>query len=202
MVIDAMKNKYPLPKLLCKMKIAKSSYYYQTKAQSKRDKYQTLRDEITKIFHRKQRSLWVRRIYGELKKIGTIVSEKVILRLMKEEGLEVKTMKARRYSSYKGEITPAVPNEVERNFHSDNPKKFILSDISEFAIPAGKVYLSPAIDCFDGMLVAWRISKYPNAELVNGMLDDVIARLNKKRSKKSLRFLSPMEYRQFLGIAI
>jgi len=50
----------------------------------------------------------------------------------------------------------------------------LLSDISEFSIPAGKVYLSPAVDCFDGLLVAWRISRRPNAELVNGMLDDVI----------------------------
>lgn len=49
-----------------------------------------------------------------------------------------------------------------------------LSDISEFSIPAGKVYLSPTMDCFDGLLVAWRISRRPNAELVNGMLDDVI----------------------------
>ena len=55
-----------------------------------------------------------------------------------------------------------------------------MSDISEFAIPAGKVYLSPAVDCFDGMLVTWRISEHPNADLVNGMLDDVIANMGEK----------------------
>ena len=93
---------------------------------------------------------------------------------MKEEVLIVKTRK-NKYNSYKGEITPAVPNEVDRNFHSDKPGELLLSDISEFAIPAGKVYLSPAVDCFDGLLVAWRIGKHPNADLVNGMLDDVIA---------------------------
>jgi len=41
----------------------------------------------------------------------------------------------------------------------------MLSDITEFSIPAGKVYLSPMIDCFDGMPVSWRISVSPNGEI-------------------------------------
>ncbi|BAK48448.1 hypothetical protein CXIVA_24810 [Clostridium sp. SY8519] len=100
--------------------------------------------------------------------------------MMKEEELEGKIRKARKYSSYKGEISPAVPNEAQRDFHSEKPYELLLSDISEFAIPAGKGYLSPAVDCFDGMLVTWRISEHPNADLVNGMLDDVIANIGTK----------------------
>lgn len=47
-----------------------------------------------------------------------------------------------------------------------------LTDITEFAIPAGKVYLSPIVDCFDGLLVNRNISTSPDALLVNSMLDD------------------------------
>lgn len=47
-----------------------------------------------------------------------------------------------------------------------------LTDITEFAIPSGKVYLSPIVDCFDGLLVNWTISTSPDALLVNSMLDD------------------------------
>ena len=47
-----------------------------------------------------------------------------------------------------------------------------LTDITEFAIPAGKVYLSPIVDCFEGLLVNWNISTSPDALLVNSMLDD------------------------------
>ena len=32
-----------------------------------------------------------------------------------------------------------------------------LTDITEFQIPAGKVYLSPMIDCFDGLVVWWSV---------------------------------------------
>lgn len=53
----------------------------------------------------------------------------------------------------------------------------MLTDITEFHIPAEKVYLSPLIDCFDGLPVIWTIGTHPDAELVNTMLDGGIATL-------------------------
>ena len=176
-VIDAMKEKYPLPVLLRKMKLPRSSYYYQIKALVTEDKYKHMRREVDRIFMKNKARYGYRRIHAELKRIGIKVSEKVVRKVMKEDGLEVKIRKTKKYSSYKGEISPAVPNEVQMNFHSEKPEELLLSDISEFAIPTGKVYLSPTVDCFDGMLVTWRISEHPNADLVNGMLDDVIANM-------------------------
>ena len=152
-VIDAMKEKYPLPVLLRKMKLPRSSYYYQIKALAIEDIHKHMRREVDRIFLENKARYGYRRIHAELKKIGIKVSEKVVRRVMKEDGLEVKIRKTKKYSSYKGEISPAVPNEVQRNFHSEKPNELLLSDISEFAIPSGKVYLSPTVDCFDGMLV-------------------------------------------------
>ena len=40
-----------------------------------------------------------------------------------------------------------------------------------------KVYLSPIIDCFDGMPITWTVGTSPNAELVNTMLDNAIVLL-------------------------
>ena len=53
----------------------------------------------------------------------------------------------------------------------------MLTDITEFSIPAGKVYLSPIVDCFDGMIPSWTVSTNPNADLVNSMLDDYHSKL-------------------------
>ena len=44
---------------------------------------------------------------------------------------------------------------------------------------SGKVYLSAMIDCFDRMMVGWASGSHPNADLVNTMLDKVIAVLSK-----------------------
>ena len=49
-----------------------------------------------------------------------------------------------------------------------------MTDITEFQIPAGKVYLSPVIDCFDGLVVSWTIGTRPDSDLVNTMLDAAI----------------------------
>jgi transposase InsO family protein len=73
-----------------------------------------------------------------------------------------------------GEIGPAAENLTNRTFRAGAPSEKWITDITEFQVPAGKVYLSPLIDCFDGLVVSWIIGTRPNAELVNTMLDEAI----------------------------
>lgn len=176
-IIDALKNKYTLPTLLKALCYARSSYYYLKKAQRRNDLYAKEKEQIRAIFEENYSCYGYRRIYLELRKNGVRLSEKVIRRLMKQEHLKLRISKKRAYSSYQGEITPAVPNVIARNFHAGHPNEKWLTDITEFAIPAGKVYLSPMIDCFDGMPISWRVGISPNGKLVNAMLDDAIERL-------------------------
>lgn len=63
---------------------------------------------------------------------------------------------------------------MNRDFSACAPNRKWLTDITEFQIPAGKIYLSPMIDCFDGLVVSWSIGTRPDAELVNTMLDAAI----------------------------
>ena len=72
-----------------------------------------------------------------------------------------------KYSSYLGEITPEVDNIISRDFHAKQPYEKLLTDITEFALPGGKLYLSAMVDCFDGMVIGWKIGSRPNADLVN-----------------------------------
>lgn len=100
---------------------------------------------------------------------------------MKKEQLVVKIQRTRKYNSYQGKVSPAVDNLIDRNFSAPKPNKKWLTDITGFAIPAGKVYLSPIVDCFDGLLVTWNISTSPDALLVNSMLDDAAKLLSAGR---------------------
>ena len=101
--------------------------------------------------------------------LKTGVSEKVVRRIMAEEGLVAHVPKRRRYSSYEGETTPAPANLVDRNFTAERPNEKWLTDISEIKARDGKVYLSPMIDCFDGKIVAYTAGFSPNAEPANRM---------------------------------
>ena len=155
--------------------MAKSSYCYQAVTLNKVDKYADLRNEVKSAFADSFKRYGYRRINAVIKASGTVVSEKVIRRIMNEDHLEVPNIKRRKYSSYKGEVSLAVDNVIKRDFHAEKPNQKWLTDITEFHIPAGKIYLSPIIDCFDGLPVSWRIGTAPNAELVNNMLDDAVA---------------------------
>lgn len=102
------------------------------------------------------------------------VSEKVVRALMREEGLVVAYARKRaRYSSYRGEISEAPENLVGRRFAADAPNRLWLTDITEFGLLGGKVYLSPIMDCFDGGLPAWSIGTSPDTRLANDSLKAV-----------------------------
>lgn len=176
-IINALRESYQLKELLEIMHMAKSSYCYQVISIST-DKYTDLKTKVKDVFEESSSRYGYRRIHSVIRTLGTTVSEKVIRRIMKDENLVVPNIKRKKYNSYKGEISPEVENIINRNFYADKPNDKWLTDITEFHIPAGKIYLSPIIDCFDGLPVSWTIGTSPSAELVNTMLDEAILSLN------------------------
>lgn len=81
MIIDALKTKYSLPRLLEKLNLSKSSYYYQEKVLSQPDKYFSLRIRIKELFTENKNRYGYRRIHALLKREDTIVSEKIVRRI-------------------------------------------------------------------------------------------------------------------------
>ncbi|WP_430252230.1 IS3 family transposase [Neorhizobium sp. DAR64860/K0K1] len=173
-LIDALKENYRLPELLAELRIARSSYFYHRARICLVDKYAAVRLSLAEIFEANRRCYGYRRMQASLARQSVMISEKVVQRLMKQEQLVVAKPRRRRFGSYLGEISPAPENLINRDFHAKAPNVKWLTDITEFQIPAGKVYLSPIIDCFDGMVISWSIGTQPDAGLVNTMLDAAI----------------------------
>jgi len=174
LLVDALRSSYTVTELLCELDLPRSSYFYHRARLGVADKYAGVRQAMTDIFERNYGCCGYRRLHASLSDQCVRVSEKVVRRLMKQECLVAATSKRRRYGSYMGEISPAPDNVLNRDFTAGAPNEKWLTDITEFQIPAGKVYLSPMIDCFDGMVVSWSIGTRPNAELVNTMLEAAI----------------------------
>jgi len=177
-LIGALRKDHPLKDLLGCMAMSRSSFFYQRQCLLAGDKYEKLKERIKILFEANSRRYGYRRIRALLVREGIRVSEKVVRRCMAECSLIVFGRKRRRYSAYQGEKTPAARNLLERDFHAERPNAKWFTDITEFHIPAGKVYLSPIIDCYDGMVVSWTIGTSPDADLVNSMLDRAMATLN------------------------
>ncbi|ARV18585.1 hypothetical protein AEP_01641 [Curvibacter sp. AEP1-3] len=174
LLVDAMKDTYTLAELLAELDLARSTYFYHCARLKESDKYADARIAIADVFQSNHRCYGYRRMRAALGRRHVHLSEKVVQHLMKQERLVVAANKRRRYGSYLGEISPAPENLINRDFEADPPNEKWPTDITEFQIPSGKVYLSPMIDCFDGLVVSWTIETRPDSDLVNTMLDAAI----------------------------
>src|SRR5690606_8480844 len=154
-LVDALRTAYPLNELLRELGLPRSSYFYHRTRMQVSDKYAEVRRAMAEIFECNYRCYGYRRIHASLSRQSLKISEKVVRRLMKQECLVTTARKRRRYGSYMGEISPAPDNLLNRDFRASAPNEKWLTDVTEFQIPAGKVYLSPMIDCFDGTVLSW-----------------------------------------------
>lgn len=180
-VISALNHQYSTVKLIQVLNIAKTSYYY-CKKTLYIDKYQVERIVMKKIFYENYSAFGYRRMKQLLfQETGVPLSEKVIRRLMKEENLLVYKPKTKKYNSYKGELTPSVPNLLNRDFTAAQPYEKAVTDITEFGLNDGKVYLSPLVDCFTGVPITWKMGKSPNSELTNSMLTEAYQQIGRKQ---------------------
>lgn len=229
MMIDTLKNKYSLPLLLKMLELPKSSYYYHKKNHYT-DKYVHLKKQIKEIFKQNRCCFGYRRIHALLKREGIKVSEKIIRRIMKAESLVIKVKKYRKYNSYKGEISPEVPNsklvndmlknaisQLKENetpiLHTDRGchyrwKEWInLLKEAKISRSMSKKGCSPdnsACEGFFGRIKneMFYSREWSNVSLENFkiILNDYLMWYNSKRIKISLGFKSPEEYRQSLGL--
>ncbi|MBM6813688.1 transposase [Olsenella uli] len=99
----------PLRSITGFLRISRSSYECR-RARLGRDRHASLRAEVRRAFEAGRGAYGYRRVHAELRRRGTRVSEKVVRRLMREEGLEARRPRRRRLGSYEGETDERLPN--------------------------------------------------------------------------------------------
>ena len=183
MVVYELQHKYPLVVLLDISGLKRSTYYYTLNKLDKDTKNDDIMNAIIDIYYTHKARYGYRRITLELINRGYIVNHKKVKRLMSKMGLYARTPKAK-YKSYKGDMNGTVKNllldkvidEVnhktyyERNFKTERCNEIWSTDVSEFHIAAGKLYLSPILDLHNREIVSYNISASPNYEQIKDML--------------------------------
>lgn len=171
--------------------VSKSTYFYNINNYDKPDKDIDLINEIKNIFLKHKERYGYRRITLELRNNGLIINHKKVKRIMKELGLFGKTPRAK-YKSYKGTVSKTAPNrllvkEVDdvkhtttyfKNFKTSGLNEIWGTDVTEFHIPSGKLYLSPIIDFKNREVISFNISKSPNYKQTKDMLNGAFKKHN------------------------
>lgn len=180
-VVDAIRGEFGLAARLKAVGLKRSTYYYERGAIAAGDRYAVLRARVAGLFEQGGRAWGYRTIHRMLRLDESdpiVVSEKVVRRIMREGAMRpVYLKRPKRWSSYAGEIGEAPANLVERDFHADAPNMLWVTDVTQFTMDGYKCWLSPVVDCFDGMVVSWTLSRSPNADMANRMLLDAVATL-------------------------
>ena len=151
--------------------LAKSVYYYTLSKVDKDDKNKEIIDKIKEIFINNKERYGYRRITLELRNQGYNVNHKKVYRIMVKLGLKTLKRNKRKYSSYKETFGKIAVNLIKRDFNTDKPNKKWYTDVIEFNLHGEKCYLSPILDGFNGEVISYNISKSPNLDQVNNMLN-------------------------------
>lgn len=117
------------------------------------DKYESVKEEITAIYHENKGRYGYCRITAELSNRKLPLNHKTVQRLMKEPGL-VCRVRMKKYCSYKGEVGKNAPNLLNRDFHADKPNQKWVTDVTEFSLFGEKLYLSPILDLHSSDLIS------------------------------------------------
>ena len=180
-MMGALRAEYGLCEILPVVGMAESGYEYARNARAggETEERAAARKAVIEASGAGGGTYGYRRVYAQVNADagdGAAIGEWTVRDIMRDGGLVAcAARKKRRYSSYEGEISEAPENLLRdergrHRFHADKPNELRVADVTEFRIPAGKAYLSPIVDCFDGMPPSWSISTSPDAEMANSSL--------------------------------
>jgi len=177
-ILDTINTNDSLPNL------PRSDYYYWKNRIDPDTKNSDLIDAITTIYTDNHKRYGYRRITMQLRNEGWTVNHKTVKRLMSK--LNLYGIKPRaKYKSYKGDFNGTVDNkllykrvdtkrhrtEYIRDFSTADVNEKWTTDVSEFHIAAGKLYLSPILDMHNREIVSYNISRSPNFAQTTDMLN-------------------------------
>ena len=168
-ILETINSNDSLPSL------PRSDYYYWKNRIDPDTKKSDLMDAITTIYTDNHKRYGYRRITLQLKNEGWTVNHKAVKRLMSKLNLYGITPRAK-YKSYKGDFNGTVDNklldkrvdtkrhrtEYIRDFSTSDVNEKWTTDVSEFHIAAGKLYLSPILDIHNREIVSYNISRSPS----------------------------------------
>lgn len=184
-----------LKSLTTSMHISRSTWEYTRRILTRTDPDGALRQRVLADFIASNRRYGYRRIHAQIAqgldgRPAMRVSEKRVLRAMRTQSLTPRRRGAKPYSSYAGEIDERPDNIPKQrakarrdagedfrkahDFSASHPFELAVTDVTEFKLGSFKAYLSPVIDCFDGMPSSWSISMHPDSELCDSSLSSYL----------------------------
>ena len=164
--------------------------YYKYRDKEDPDYYDYL--IIKEIFDESKGTYGYRRVCeGLLIKYGVMFNHKKVQRIMKKYNIKPQYTRKKKNPSYKRIEANVKPNLVKRKFNVDKENKIWTTDITYLIFNGKRAYLSTILDLYDRKIVAYKISRFNDLNIVINTLNEAIA---KRKDVKGLIIHSDQGY--------
>ena len=168
--IDTYQKEFSLHALCRVLQVNRSTYYHHALRAPDKTQLQiediVLKLLVKEIFEQSKGRFGARKIRAKLLQDGHIVSERRVLRLMKELQLSSKgnrpklnSANHRQYQYY--------PNKLKQNFLTDTPNKVWVSDITYAKVGMDFLYFCVIIDLYARKVIGYEVSENIDTTLVS-----------------------------------
>ena len=163
--------------LLCDvMRVSRSGYYkwLKEKGGKRAVSDEIALEKIREVFAKSRQTYGRRRVTRRLRKMGIVISEKRVGRLMREAGLRaVGTLKFRATTNSK-HSRPIAPNLLAREFQTSSLNIAWVSDITYVPTSQGWLYLCVILDLASRRIVGWSMRETMHAEMVTTAIREAL----------------------------
>ena len=156
------------------LEISQRTYYKYRNSEDK-DYYDYL--IIKEIFDESKGTYGYRRVCeGLLIKYGVTFNHKKVQRIMKKYNIKPQYIRKKKNQSYKRIEANVKQNLVKRKFNVDKENKIWTTDITYLIFNGKRAYLSTILDLYDRKIVAYKISRFNDLNIVIDTLNEAIAK--------------------------
>jgi putative transposase len=152
------------------MKLARATYYYRGRRSAAEKK--ALRNRVEALCAELPRD-GDRRITHQLRAEGMAVNHKAVVRLMRENGLQVRPLCKFVRTTDSAHDGPIFPN-LARGFRPTGPHQLWVGDITYIRIAAGFVYLAVILDAWSRRVIGYAIGRQIDTRLALAALRSAI----------------------------
>jgi transposase InsO family protein len=172
---------------MCKVfTVSRSGYYKWLSEKPNQNSYEQRRKallaRISWIFHDSEKRYGSPKIVELLRQEDWKVSERLVGKLMKENGMRsCVSKKFRVCTTDSNHDNPIAPNILNQNFKTTAPNKVWVTDITYIPCREGRMYLASVLDLYTRKIVGWKLSDRMTTELVLEALNNAYAAQKPKK---------------------
>jgi transposase InsO family protein len=177
-IIQELRGQYSVS-LLCSIAGVSRSGYYKWEKRQQNPSLKTVENEglkekilecyqdVNGIYGYPRIKVWLQQKYG------IRVNHKRVYRLMKELGIQARIRRKRKYFGHKEKVVIS-ENKLNREFTASRPNEKWVTDITYVIFNGRRLYLSVIYDLFNNEVVAYKISKRNDLQLVMDTVKEAI----------------------------